>query len=181
MNPSDAVSVPNDSRNVVDEFKGMSVSDIKEVLDTRRTHLEIAIENVERDFNMGTIVRTANAFNVSKIHIVGRKQWNKRGAMVTDRYMDIVYHSDIQGFVKATQEHAIIGVDNITGSISLSKAELPKDAVLVFGSEGSGLSQPMIDECRQVVAIEQFGSTRSINVGVAAGVVMYEWLRRHVL
>lgn len=181
MTEIDDVLSSNDTRNVTDEFKGMSVDAIKSVLDTRRNDLEIAIENLERDFNMGTIVRTANAFNVSTIHVVGRRQWNKRGAMVTDRYMNIRYHSDIQSFVDAVKGRSVIGIDNIEGSQPLSQVSLPRDAILVFGSEGSGLSQTMINKCQQLVAIEQFGSTRSINVGVASGVVMYEWLRQHVL
>lgn len=178
---SDATTPTEDTRNVTDEFKGMSVDAIKDVLDGRRNELQIAIENIERDFNMGTIVRTANAFNVSTIHIVGRRQWNKRGAMVTDRYMNIEYHADVQSFADSVAAYTIVGVDNIENSQPLSRMTLPRSAILVFGSEGAGLSQAMIDKCQQLVAIEQFGSTRSINVGVAAGVVMYEWLRQHVL
>lgn len=170
-----------DKRNVVDEFRGMSVAAIKSKLDTRQHSLEIAVENLERDFNMGTIVRTANAFNVAAIHIVGRRQWNKRGAMVTDRYMNIYYHATVEEFKVATQSKTVIGIDNIDGSEPLMNVNLPKNAVLVFGSEGSGLSDEMITVCKNLVAIEQFGSTRSINVGVAAGIVMYTWLQRHVL
>lgn len=173
--------VTNDQRNVTDEFRGRSIEDIREILDGRRMKLHIAIENLERDFNMGTIVRSANAFNVEAIHIVGRKQWNKRGAMVTDRYMNIHYHQSVEEFVKFVNKKIIIGVDNIPGSKNLSSASLPEDTVLVFGSEGSGLSNTMIKACHQIVEIEQFGSTRSINVGVAAGVVMYQWLRENVL
>ncbi|MFZ2544613.1 MAG: TrmH family RNA methyltransferase [Candidatus Saccharimonadales bacterium] len=174
-------SAHEDRRNVVDEFRGLDVETIKSTLDTRRHALHIAIENLERDFNMGTIVRTANAFNVETIHIVGRKQWNRRGAMVTDKYMNIEYHESVESFVSAVKDFAIVGVDNIEGSELLSQTKLPKNSVFVFGSEANGLSQDMINECRQLVAIEQFGSTRSINVGVASGVVMYEWLRQHVL
>ena len=170
-----------DKRNVTDEFRGMSVEDIKAVLDTRRQTLHIAVENVSRDFNMGTIVRNANAFNVAMIHVVGRKQWNKRGAMVTDRYMNIVYHQTVPDFVAAVSGHAIIGIDNIEGSRPLGEVTLPENAVLVFGSEGEGLSQEMIDACEGLVAIEQFGSTRSVNVGVASGIAMYVWLQQHTL
>jgi tRNA G18 (ribose-2'-O)-methylase SpoU len=170
-----------DTRNVADEFRGMTVEAIKAKLDTTRQPLQIAIENLERDFNMGTIVRNANAFNVSAVHIVGRKQWNRRGAMVTDRYMNIYYHATVADFKKAVGERSIIGIDNIEGSQPLAKVALPKDAVLVFGSEGPGLSDTMVSVCQQLVAIEQFGSTRSLNVGVASGVAMYAWMQQHVL
>jgi len=170
-----------DKRNVTDEFRDMSVEDITAVLDTRRQPLQIAVENVTRDFNMGTIVRNANAFNVSMIHVVGRKQWNKRGAMVTDRYMHITYHQSVADFVKSMEGAAIIGIDNIEGSVPLGETQLPYNAVLVFGSEGDGLSQEMIDACEKLVAIEQFGSTRSVNVGVASGIAMYAWIQQHAL
>jgi tRNA G18 (ribose-2'-O)-methylase SpoU len=170
-----------DKRNVTDEFRGMSVEEIKAILDTRRQPLQIAVENITRDFNMGTIVRNANAFNVGMIHVVGRKQWNKRGAMVTDRYMNIVYHSTVADFMKAVEGHSVIGIDNIDGSQPLGEIKLPSNAVLVFGSEGDGLSNEMISACEKLVAIEQFGSTRSVNVGVASGIAMYAWLQHNVL
>lgn len=170
-----------DTRNVTDEFRGMPVDAIKMTLDGRRQPLQIAVENLTRDFNMGTIVRNANAFNVQTIHVVGRRQWNKRGAMATDKYMNIVYHESVADFVAAMQDIHIIGIDNIDGSVPLASTTLPRDAVLVFGSEGDGLSDEMARECEQIVAIEQFGSTRSVNVGVASGIAMYSWLQQHVL
>jgi len=169
-----------DTRNVVDEFKGMTVDAIRESLDARRHSLQIAVENIERDFNMGTIVRNANAFNVSVVHIIGRRQWNKRGAMATDKYLHVIYHSSVNAFA-ASVTGRIIGIDNIAGSIPLASATLPSDAILVFGSEGAGLSSEMIAACEEIVAIEQFGSTRSVNVGVASGIAMYAWLQQHVL
>lgn len=171
----------DDTRNVADEFRGMSVEDIKGALDLRRHELEIAVENLERDFNMGTIVRNANAFNVGKVHVVGRRQWNKRGAMMTDKYMHVEYHPSIDDFVASVKGKSIVGIDNIEGSRPLAEVELPQSAVLVFGSEGDGLSSDMAGKCDQIVAIEQFGSTRSVNVGVASGIAMYAWLQQHVL
>ncbi len=179
--PARLGTMDKDTRNVTDEFRGMSVESIKIELDKRRVKLQIAVENLERDFNMGTIIRTANAFNVSTIHVVGRRQWNKRGAMVTDRYMNIEYHSSIADFQAAVADTQIIGIDNVPGSRPLADVTLPEDAVLVFGSEGAGLSEEMVGVCEQLVAIEQFGSTRSINVGVAAGIAMYAWLQQNYL
>ena len=170
-----------DRRNVVDKYKGMSVEAIKADLDANRQPLEIAIENLERDFNMGTIIRNANAFNIAKVHIVGRRQWNKRGAMATDHYMTIEYHPTVAAFQMAVNDKRIIGVDNIDGSVSMHGFSLPKNCVMVFGSEGSGLSNEMINVCESLVAIEQFGSTRSVNVGVASGIAMYLWLQQHML
>jgi len=170
-----------DRRNVTDEFKGQSVESIKAQLDRRRQPLEIAIENIERDFNAGTIMRNANAFNVQTVHIVGRRQWNKRGAMATDHYMNVQYHPDIESFRAAVAGKTLIGIDNVAGSVPLHDYPLPQNAVMVFGSEGPGLSPEMLAACQAVVAIEQFGSTRSVNVGVASGIAMYAWLQQHAL
>lgn len=172
-----------DTRNVVDKFRGQSVEEIVANLDTSRSSLEIAVENLERDFNMGTIVRTANAFNVAKVHVIGRRQWNKRGAMKTDTYMHIEYHENVQDFLGAMRagNKEVIAVDIVDGAEELNKTAFGKNAVLVFGSEGSGLSQELLRGADKIVMIEQFGSTRSINVGVAAGIAMYAWVRQNIL
>lgn len=172
-----------DTRNVLDEFKGWEHDDIVAELDKRGSELEIAIENTERDFNMGTIVRSANAFGVRHVHVIGRKQWNKRGAMATDRYLHVYYYDTIEKFADSMKERCkeIVAMDNIEGSTPLSKTELPKNAVLVFGQEGPGISPELSAVSTRIVAIEQFGSTRSINVGVAAGIAMYAWVKQHLL
>lgn len=171
-----------DTRNLVDKYKGLSVESIKESLGEQRVDLEIALENLTRDYNMGTIVRTANAFNVNKIHIIGSRQWNKRGAMKTDAYMDIEYHSTVAGFRETIKAKGgkILAVDIVEGALPIHSVELPGNSVLVFGSEGPGLSGEMLSAADEIVFIEQFGSTRSINVGVAAGMAMYEWVRQNV-
>lgn len=172
-----------DARNVLDQYRYWKVEAIKAHLDTTRFPLEIAIENVARDFNMGTIVRTANALNVNKIHIIGRRQWNKRGAMVTDVYMNIEYHKSIEEFIDAMKraDLQVTAVDIVPGAKPLTEVALPLRSVLVFGSESDGISSELQQAAHQVVHIEQFGSTRSLNVGVAAGIVMYEWARRNLL
>lgn len=168
-----------DQRNVEDKYRYWTVDAIKADLGLRTTGLHIAIENWQHDSNIGTIVRTANAFNAECVHVIGRRQWNRRGAMVTDRYLTIMYHSTVDEFVAAMAGREIVGVDNVAGAVSLSKTVLPADCVLVFGGEGPGLSSEMIAAANQTVMIEQFGSTRSVNVGVAAGIVMYEWMQKH--
>lgn len=170
-----------DTRNVLDEFKGLEHDEIVHHLDERGVELEIAIENVERDFNMGTIVRSANAFGVRHAHVIGRRQWNKRGAMMTDKYLHIHYYQSIDEFMEVMIDKIVIAIDNIEKSQPLSKVELPRNSVLVFGSEGSGISEELASKVASVVAIEQLGSTRSINVGVAAGIAMYAWLERNRL
>lgn len=168
-----------DRRNVEDRYRYWTVEAIKAEMATRSVALEIAIENWQHDSNIGTIVRTANAFNVSKVHIIGRRHWNRRGAMVTDRYMTIEHHETVEDFVRATQRLHRIAIDNIEGAVSLDEFQFDKNTVLLFGGEGPGVSDAMRRECEATVMIQQNGSTRSVNVGVAAGIVMYEWRRSH--
>lgn len=172
-----------DTRNVIDKYRDLPVEVIVEDLDTSRSELEIAVENLERDFNMGTIIRNANAFNVAKVHIIGRRQWNKRGAMKTDAYLHIEYHASAEAFLVAMRQNKkrVIAVDIVEGAKELHSYAMPHNAVLVFGSEGDGLSETLLHGAENVVKIEQFGSTRSVNVGVAAGIAMYAWTQQHRL
>jgi tRNA G18 (ribose-2'-O)-methylase SpoU len=172
-----------DARNVTDEYKNWTVEAIKDDMVSRAFPLHIAIENIQHDFNIGTIVRNANAFNVAGVHIIGKRHWNRRGAMSTEKYLTLYHHKDVEEFAHWVREQGmkLIGVDNISGSTKLQEIELPDgNVVLVFGQEGPGLSKEMLSLCEKVVAIEQFGSTRSVNVGVASGIVMYEWVRRNL-
>lgn len=170
-----------DRRNVADKYRYWTVEAIKADLDRSRVGLHVAIENWQHDLNIGTIVRTANAFNVAAVHIIGRRHWNRRGAMVTDRYLEIFQHPTVADFVAAVGDRHIIAVDNQPGALPLAMTTLPEYAVLVFGGEGPGLSPEMVAASEQMVMIEQLGSTRSVNVGVAAGILMYDWLKRYRL
>jgi len=170
-----------DRRNVEDKYRYWTVDAIKADLATTRIELHVAIENWQHDLNIGTIVRTANAFNAAAVHIIGKRHWNRRGAMVTDRYLEIIHHPTVDAFVDSMKDRHIIAVDNQDGAEALSHVILPKNAVLVFGGEGPGLSKEMIDAAERMVKIEQLGSTRSVNVGVAAGIIMYKWLETNYL
>jgi tRNA G18 (ribose-2'-O)-methylase SpoU len=167
-----------DRRNVTDEFRYRTVDSIVAELETRRHRLQVAIQNWEHDFNIGSIVRTANAFNVAGVHILGRRRWNRRGAMVTDRYLHVRHHADVASFAAAMSEdgYVIVGVDNLSGSVPLESTTLPERVCLVFGSEGPGLTEEMVGVCDRLVAISQYGSTRSLNAGAAAAIAMYHWV-----
>ena len=169
-----------DRRNVIDRYRYWTVEAIVADLETRRHPLRIAIQNWEHDFNIGSIVRTANAFNVAGVHIIGRRRWNRRGAMVTDRYLDVSHHPSVTDFAEQIRSEGcvIIGVDNLAGAVPLDRAELPRKTCLVFGSEGPGLTDELVAVCEQLVAITQYGSTRSLNAGAAAAIAMYHWALR---
>lgn len=169
-----------DRRNVADHYRYWTVEAIVADLDEHRHDLHVAIQNWEHDFNIGSIVRTANAFNVAGVHILGRRRWNRRGAMVTDRYLHVQHHAEVPDFVNwlAERDIPLVGVDNVAGSVPLETTELPQRCCLVFGAEGPGLTPEILAACTQVVAITQYGSTRSINAGAAAAITMYHWAVR---
>jgi len=172
-----------DRRNVLDAFRYWRIEAIVAELDTRRHPFHVAIENWAHDLNIGSVVRTANAFNAAGVHIVGRRRWNRRGAMVTDRYLHVHHHPDAAALTDwaARTGLAVLGIDNVPGSVPLETATLPRDCVLVFGQEGPGLSADTLAACSQVLSITQFGSTRSINAGAAAAIAMHAWITAHAI
>ena len=168
-----------DRRNVLDEYRYWTVEAIVADLDTRRHPFAIAIENWRHDLNIGTVVRTANAFLAQEVIIVGRRRWNRRGAMVTDRYQHIRHVETIGELVETSPAYTIVAIDNLPGAQPLETAMLPRNALLLFGQEGTGLSAEARTAATAVYSIAQFGSTRSINAGVAAGIAMHAWIRQH--
>jgi tRNA G18 (ribose-2'-O)-methylase SpoU len=171
-----------DTRNVIDRYRYWRMDAIVADLDEKRHPFHVAIENWQHDMNIGSIVRSANAFAADTVHIIGRKRWNKRGAMVTDRYQHVMHHPDVATFVAWTREHRlpIIAIDNVADSVIIETFEMPERCVLLFGQEGPGLSAEALAASDAIVEISQFGSTRSINASAAAAVAMHAWVLQHV-
>jgi tRNA G18 (ribose-2'-O)-methylase SpoU len=172
-----------DRRNITDEYRYLTVEAIRRRLSQSRIPLEVAIENWQHDLNIGSLVRTANAFNLNAVHIVGKKHWNQHGALMTDKYLDIHHHADAQSLRAHADEtgRAIIGIENGVEAVPLHQVSLPKNAILLLGNEGLGLSEESLSFCDQVVEIPQWGSVRSMNASVAGGIVIFEWIRQHQL
>ena len=171
-----------DRRNVLDKYRYWKVEAIVADLDTKRHDLQIAIENWQHDLNIGSIVRTANAFNVSAVHIVGKRDWNRRGAMVTDKYLTVLHHPSVEEFKKWCNENKlpIIGIDNLPVSKQIENYDLPAKCVMLFGQEGAGMSDEGVGVCEVVLAISQYGSTRSMNASAAGAIAMYAWAMQHL-
>ena len=171
-----------DSRNVIDKYRYWTMAAIVADLDEHRHEFHVAIENWQHDMNIGSIVRSANAFGADTVHIIGRRRWNKRGAMVTDRYQHVEHHPDVAAFVDWMYEAGIpiIAIDNVPGSVIIETFDLPRRCVLLFGQEGPGLSPEAIVSADAVVEISQFGSTRSMNASAAAAVTMHSWVLQHI-
>jgi tRNA G18 (ribose-2'-O)-methylase SpoU len=177
-----ALLAGGDRRNVVDRYRYWRTDAIVADLDTRRHDFHVAIENWQHDFNIGSVVRTANAFLAREVHIVGRRRWNRRGAMVTDLYQHVRHHPGVDDLAAWARQAnlVLIGIDNLPGAVPLETYDLPHNGLLLFGQEGPGLSEPARDAADVVLSIAQFGSTRSINAGAAAAIAMHAWVRRHV-
>jgi tRNA G18 (ribose-2'-O)-methylase SpoU len=170
-----------DRRNVVDRYRYWTMAAIRDDLDARRHDFHVAIENWQHDFNIGTIVRTANAFLAAEVHIVGNRRWNRRGAMVTDRYQHVRHHqhaADLAAYLR-TIEVPLFGVDNLPGAAHLETMAIPRRVCFLFGQEGPGLSEVARGTCERTFSIAQFGSTRSINASAAAAIAMHSWIRTH--
>jgi len=176
-----ALLADGDRRNVVDRYRYWRHDAIVADLDERRHDFHVAIENWQHDLNIGTVVRNANAFLAREVHIVGLRRWNRRGAMVTDRYQHVRHHPDIDALLgwARSEDLVVVGIDNLPGSVPLETAHLPRRCVLLFGQEGPGLSGPAREAAALVCSIAQYGSTRSINAGVASGIAMHTWIRQH--
>jgi tRNA G18 (ribose-2'-O)-methylase SpoU len=172
-----------DRRNVVDRYRYWTADAIVADLDARRHPFHVAVENWQHDMNIGSVVRTANAFLAAEVHIVGRRRWNRRGAMVTERYQHVRHHERLSDLARwaAASSLPLLGVDNLPGAVPLETYALPRACVLLFGQEGPGLSDEARGVCRDVLSIAQFGSTRSINAGAAAAIAMHAWVRQHAL
>lgn len=171
-----------DQRNVVDQYRYWTVDAIVADLDRRRHPFHVAVENWQHDLNIGSVVRNANAFLAAGVHIVGRRRWNRRGAMVTDRYQHVHHHADVDALVAwaRTEDLTVVGIDNLPGCVPLETTTLPARCVLLFGQEGPGLSEAARTHVDLVCSIDMFGSTRSINAAVASGIAMHTWVRQHV-
>lgn len=176
-----ALLAEGDRRNVTDRFRYWRREAIVEELDQYRHDFHVAIENWEHDLNIGTVVRNANAFLAAGVHIVGKKRWNRRGAMVTDRYQHVTHHPTIEDLLAwaASENLPVIGIDNLPGCVPLETTDLPKRCVFLLGQEGPGLSKQARQAVTKVCSIAQYGSTRSINAGVASGIAMHAWIRQH--
>jgi tRNA G18 (ribose-2'-O)-methylase SpoU len=170
-----------DTRNVVDRYRYWRHEAIMADLDARRHPFHVAVENWQHDLNIGSVVRNANAFLAAEVHIVGNRRWNRRGAMVTDRYQHVRHHPTLADLAAFAREHElpVLGVDNLPGALPIDAYPLPERCLLLFGQEGPGLSDEARALSRDVLAIRQFGSTRSINAAAASAVAMHEWIRRH--
>lgn len=177
----EALLANGDSRNIVDQYRYWKTEAIKADLALNRAAVEVAIENWQHDLNIGSLVRSANAFNVRRVHIIGKKHWNQHGALMTDKYLDLLHHTSIENFLEYVNSHhfPLICFENNTESVPLETFVFPENPILAFGNEGLGMSETLLTEATSVVHISQHGSVRSINASAAGAIALFEWQRQH--
>ena len=131
--------------------------------------------------SIGSLVRTANAFNVAGVHIIGNKHWNQHGALMTDKYIEMHHHASATDFRSYTEQNSlqVIGFDNVPGAVALDHFTFPPNSVLLFGNEGTGLTPDAVEISDALVEITQYGSVRSMNASAAGAIALYAWMAQH--
>jgi len=164
--------------NVADHFKDKSVQEIKDILRATANPFAVCIENVIGDFNLGTILRNANALNAREVFYIGQKKTDRRSMVGVQNYTPITWLSSLDELIKLKERYVFVACDNVDGAVSISSYRFVPNTLLFIGEEGVGLTQQTLNLCQDTVYIPQQGSVRSFNAGVASGIIMYEYLRQ---
>ena len=174
--------------NVIDYYKEWEVNAIIGDLDTKRNNFTVLCSNVENDFNIATAIRNSNAFLANQVWIYGKKQYDRRGTVGTHNYTHFKHvktiddvHSQINELREKHPDLTIIGIDNVSGASRIDEYDWPESHVLmIFGQEKNGIPKELLDICDDIVYIKQYGSVRSLNVGTASGIAMYDYCSKVV-
>lgn len=172
------VETGKDTRNVIDYYKEWENDQIKADLDTRRLPFVVGFENVSGDFNKASGIRNSNAFLAKESWIIGKKQWDRRGAVGTHNYIHLKYApslDDIYLNQPYIRDMRWVAVDNVPGAIPVTEYEWSPNTFMIFGEEARGVSPMGLGMADDVVMIPQLGSVRSLNVSVASGIIMYDY------
>jgi tRNA G18 (ribose-2'-O)-methylase SpoU len=164
--------------NVADRFKDKTTEEIRQELRQTAFPFAVCFENWLGDFNIGTGIRNANAFNAQEVYYIGNKKWDRRSAVGTYNYVDLKFLASVDELIALKDKYVIVGIDNVPGSVSLSTYRWRPNTLMVFGEEGVGLTPAMQSFCTDIVEIPMFGSVRSLNCGVASGIVMHSFVQQ---
>jgi tRNA G18 (ribose-2'-O)-methylase SpoU len=164
-----------DHRNVIDVYKYWTVEAIKGNLDTKRHNFSVLISNQFKDFNIGTVIRNANAFLAREVIVFGRRQYDRRGAVGTYLYENLKFVKFVEEL--DLKDCCVIGFDTGDDAVPVETFQWPKDkhVVMVFGQEDVGLVPELRNLCEKILYIKQYGSVRSLNVGCASSIAMYDY------
>jgi tRNA G18 (ribose-2'-O)-methylase SpoU len=163
----------NDSRNLIDDYKGWEVSKVKEELDRKAFPYSVLMQHIKGDFNISTFVRNGNAFGVDKLFYFGQRQWDRRGAVGTHNYKQLTHIKTQDELRDMARDYRFVALENaVKGAVSLIEFEPQVNDLYIFGEESLGICDEILALCEAFVYIPQFGSVRSLNVGTASGILM---------
>lgn len=180
--------ITKESRNIIDVYAYWKHEAIMADLDTKRNNFYVLCSNLYNDFNISTVIRNANAFLSKKVIVYGSRKFDRRGTVGTHHYthfQHVATKSGLTDFLLQNKFHRIVGIDNVDGARSMPKYDWGRpnqsqDVLMIFGQEQSGIPQNLLDLCDDVVYIPQYGSVRSLNVGTASGIAMYDFCSKVV-
>ena len=165
--------------NVADQYKGMEVEDIKSKLAAKAFPCAVMMENWQGDFNLAQCVRNANAFGAKEVFYIGKRRFDRRGAVGTYNYTDVKYLSSTEELLLLKEQYIFVGVDNIAGSVPIEDYEHKDNSLFIFGEEGCGLTPETLKLCDVLISITQYGSVRSLNAGCSSGVILYDYTSKY--
>ncbi len=172
----------NKPRNVVDHLKWMSTPEINQELEINAKNFGLLLVNIDYDINTGTIIRAGNVFGAREVVLYGRKKFDRRasvGAEFYTKFRQIEFEDQLEILIK-DYDVVVALENNLPNTISLSEFIWDKNLkyLICVGQEGSGLPDNILKICKYTVEIPSFGSVRSLNVGVASSIVMYDYVTK---
>ena len=171
--------------NIIDKYKFDRLTKwttelIKKDLQQNSFPIAVLMENFAGDFNIGTVIRNANAFNAKEVFYLGNKHYDRRGTVGTHHYTEVKHLPSIEALTLLKEHYTLVGLENsVAGAVSLDKFEWPSNSLLIIGEEGVGITSDTLALCDHFVYIPQYGSVRSLNAGVASGIALNDFVTKH--
>jgi tRNA G18 (ribose-2'-O)-methylase SpoU len=166
----------NKPRNVIDRFSAWTTELIKDELNKTSFNYSVLFENIIGDFNFGTLIRNSNAFNTKSVYYIGNRKFDRRSTVGTYLYQTLIHLPERDALLELKKKYTFVGIDCVPGSVSMESFSWPENTLMIFGEEGRGVTPETLLLCDHVVHITQYGSVRSLNVGTASGIAMYDWI-----
>jgi len=168
--------------NVADQYSTWTEEMVKNHVQNNVFDVKVAMEHLQGDFNIGTVIRNANAFGANEVLYCGKRKWDRRGSVGTHHYTTVTYKENIATLCRDARNegYSIVGLEKTEKAEDIRTCILPEKTLFLIGEEQNGLSNEAVELCDMLVEIPQWGSVRSLNAGVASGIALYEWVRQHV-
>lgn len=167
------------SRNVRDQYKDIPTEDIKADLQSKCFPSSILMSQITGDFNIASVIRSANSFNFKSVYYYGNKRYDKRGTLGTHHYIDVHYLDDIEQIKLLKEQYHFVALENNINRHPINIKDYSwnyiKPSLICIGEEGQGLTDDILELADDCIEIESRGSVRSLNAAVAASIAMYDY------